>query len=84
MSFRLLEAMFVYFLTKVYRIIEPAIKLIWRNADGLIANSQGLKKMALAYDRKRLQYIIPQLQEIQRQADKQIRLTIYYAPLSGK
>lgn len=34
--------------TKVYKLIGPAIKLIWKNADMRIANSEGLKE--LAYD----------------------------------
>lgn len=39
--------------TKVYKLIGPAIKAIWRNADALVANSQGLKDMALQYYSKK-------------------------------
>ena len=39
--------------TKVYKLIGPAIKAIWRNADALVANSTGLKKMALDYYSKK-------------------------------
>lgn len=39
--------------TKVYKLIAPAIKMIWKKADARIANSQGLKDMALKfYDKK--------------------------------
>jgi glycosyltransferase involved in cell wall biosynthesis len=44
--------------TKVYRLIAPAIKMIWRNADARIANSEGLRQMALDfYDKKDFQII---------------------------
>jgi glycosyltransferase involved in cell wall biosynthesis len=44
--------------TKVYKILAPAIKAIWRNADALVANSQGLKDMALDfYDKKDFEII---------------------------
>lgn len=44
--------------TKVYKLIGPAIKLIWKNADVRIANSAGLKKMALDfYDKSNFQII---------------------------
>lgn len=100
--------------TKVYKLIAPAIKLIWKNADALIANSQGLKDMALDFydkkdfeiicngvdtdifhpiekketdefrilfvsrliERKGLQFIIPQLQEIQKKVSKKVRLIV--------
>lgn len=100
--------------TKVYKIIAPAIKLIWKNADALIANSQGLKDMALDFydkkpfdiipngvdtdvffpvereageefkilfvsrliERKGLQFVIPQLKEIQSSTDKKIKLIV--------
>lgn len=100
--------------TKVYKIIAPAIKLIWKNADALIANSQGLKDMALDFydrkpfdiipngvdtdvffpvereageefrilfvsrliERKGLQFIIPQLKEIQSSTDQKIKLIV--------
>lgn len=39
--------------TKMYKLLGPAIKAIWRNADILIANSQGLKDMALDFYDKR-------------------------------
>ena len=39
--------------TKVYKLIGPAIKAIWRKADALVANSAGLRKMALDYYSKK-------------------------------
>ena len=33
----------------IYKLLTPAIKLIWKNADALIANSKGLMKEAVAY-----------------------------------
>lgn len=39
--------------TKLYRLLGPAIKAIWRNADILVANSQGLKDMALRFYNKK-------------------------------
>ncbi|MDO4197507.1 MAG: glycosyltransferase family 4 protein [Erysipelotrichaceae bacterium] len=39
--------------TTVYKILGPAIKTIWRNADSLVANSEGLRKMALDYYSKK-------------------------------
>lgn len=39
--------------TKVYKLIGPAIKVIWKNADALIANSQELTDMALGFYNKR-------------------------------
>ncbi len=45
--------------TKVYKIIAPAIKLIWKKADALIANSQGLKDMALDFYNKKPFDVIP-------------------------
>ena len=45
--------------TKVYKLIGPAIKAIWKNADALVANSKGLKKMAEDfYDKKEI-LVIP-------------------------
>lgn len=35
--------------TKIYKILGPAIKVIWKNADARVANSEGLRKMALNY-----------------------------------
>ncbi|MBO5031545.1 MAG: glycosyltransferase family 4 protein [Lachnospiraceae bacterium] len=100
--------------TIVYKLIGPAIKTIWKNAAALVANSQGLKDMALKFfdkkeigiiyngvdtevfyplekaerdeihilfvsrliERKGLQYIIPQLNDIQNHVDKKIKLLI--------
>ena len=45
--------------TKVYKIIAPAIKLIWKKADALIANSQGLEDMALDFYNKKPFDVIP-------------------------
>ncbi len=100
--------------TKVYKLIAPAIKLIWKNADARIANSEGLKDMALKFydrkpfeiipngvdtevfypekresdgefrilfvsrliERKGLQYIIPQLKQIQNNTEKKVKLIV--------
>ena len=35
--------------TVAYKLLSPAIRLIWKNADALVANSEGLKCMALDY-----------------------------------
>lgn len=44
---------------KVYKIIGPFEKQIWKKADALVANSEGLRKLALAfYDRKEI-LVIP-------------------------
>lgn len=45
--------------TKVYKLIAPAIKMIWKKADARIANSQGLKDMALKFYDKKSFDIIP-------------------------
>ncbi len=43
----------------VYKAIGPAIKVLWRNADALVANSLGLKNLAKEfYDKKEI-LIIP-------------------------
>lgn len=43
----------------VYKAIGPAIKILWKNADALVANSQGLKKLATSfYDKKEI-LVIP-------------------------
>lgn len=99
----------------VYKAIAPFVRMIWRNADALVANSEGLRQFALEFydkreikviyngvdtekfypdatkrnrerinllfvsrliERKGLQYVIPKLKEIQKAADKQIRLTV--------
>lgn len=100
--------------TKIYKLLGPAIKTIWKNADALIANSQGLKDRALNFyankdfdiicngvntdifypnerekaeefcilfvsrliERKGLQFFIPQLQKIQKNINRNIRLII--------
>ena len=38
--------------TKVYKLIAPAIRCIWDKADARVANSQGLKEMALSFHDK--------------------------------
>lgn len=44
--------------TKIYKLLRPFIKTIWRNADFLIANSEGLRKLALNfYDKKEIEII---------------------------
>ncbi len=45
--------------SKVYKIIGPAIKQIWKNADALVANSEGLKSLAEEFYDKREISIIP-------------------------
>ncbi|SHN65859.1 Glycosyltransferase involved in cell wall bisynthesis [Butyrivibrio hungatei DSM 14810] len=50
--------------TKVYKLIGPAIKLIWKNADALVANSRGLQKMAYDFCDKYDIRIIPNGAEI--------------------
>ncbi|WP_029232370.1 glycosyltransferase family 4 protein [Butyrivibrio sp. VCB2006] len=45
--------------TKVYKLIGPAIKTIWKNADALVANSKGLKELALNFYDKQEILIIP-------------------------
>lgn len=45
--------------SQVYRIIAPAIKQIWKEADALVANSSGLKEMAEAFYNKKEILIIP-------------------------
>lgn len=99
----------------VYKAIAPFVRMIWRNADALVANSEGLRQFALEFydkreikviyngvdtekfypdaakrnrerinllfvsrliERKGLQYVIPKLKEIQKAANKPIRLTV--------
>lgn len=43
----------------VYKIIGPFEKLIWRNADALVANSSGLKKLAENFHNKKEILVIP-------------------------
>ncbi len=44
--------------TTVYKLIAPAIKIIWKKADALVANSLGLKKLAQDfYDKKEIKII---------------------------
>ncbi len=35
--------------TKVYKLIAPAIRFIWKKADALVANSEGLRSLALQF-----------------------------------
>lgn len=100
----------------IYKLLGPAIKSIWRNADRRIANSSGLRQMALNYcskydfevipngvdtdkfkpsdndhtdencinllfasrliERKGLQHIIPEINKINDNTDKDIRLIV--------
>lgn len=39
--------------TKVYKVIAPLVKIIWKNADGLVANSSGLRKFAYDFYNKK-------------------------------
>lgn len=42
----------------VYKLIGPFVKIIWKNAEALVANSQGLKEFALKfYDKKPIEVI---------------------------
>lgn len=44
--------------SKVYRMIAPAIRLIWKNADSLVANSEGLQQLAYHfYDKEEVKII---------------------------
>ena len=43
----------------VYKAIGPAIKLLWKNADALVANSLGLKNLAKDFYDKKEVLIIP-------------------------
>ena len=42
----------------IYKVIGPFEKLIWKNAAALVANSQGLKKLAMAFYNKKERGII--------------------------
>lgn len=44
---------------KVYGIIGPALKIIWKNAEALVANSEGLREFAYAFENKYPIEIIP-------------------------
>lgn len=42
----------------IYKVISPFLKVIWKNADGLIANSEGLRERARGfYDKKPIEII---------------------------
>lgn len=57
----------------VYKLLGPFIKIIWKNADALVANSKGLRRLALAfYDKKEIK-IIPNGVD-----------TSFFVPESGK
>lgn len=43
----------------VYKIIAPGIRLVWKNADALVANSRGLKELAEGFYSKSKIEIIP-------------------------
>ena len=98
----------------IYKLLGPAIKRIWFHADALVANSLGLKQMALAYynardfevipngvdvdyftprystndevikilfvsrliERKGLQFVIPQIQQIKKNTSKNFQFII--------
>lgn len=99
---------------KIYKLLGPVIKAIWRNADALVVNSQGLKDRAQGFYAKRdfqiicngvntdifypgsrektgefrilfvsrliegkgLQFVIPKLQQIQENVNKNVKLII--------
>ena len=58
----------------VYKAIGPTIKILWKNADALVANSQGLKKLAEDFYNKKEILVIPNGAEVRAfsgaQADK--------------
>lgn len=100
----------------IYKMIGPFEKLIWKNAAALVANSQGLKKLAMAFydkkeigiitngvdekwmntkapahdnndeirllfvsrliERKGLQFVLPEIQRINRETESRVTLTI--------
>lgn len=100
----------------IYKVIGPFEKLIWKNAAALVANSQGLKKLAMAFynkkeigiitngvdekwmntkapaydnndeirllfvsrliERKGLQFVLPEIQHINRETESRVTLTI--------
>lgn len=43
----------------IYKVISPAVKIIWKNADALVANSKGLKTLAGNFYHKKEIEIIP-------------------------
>ncbi|MDD3140279.1 MAG: glycosyltransferase family 4 protein [Lachnospiraceae bacterium] len=43
----------------LYKILGPFIKIIWKNADALVANSEGLREFALKFYSKKEIIIIP-------------------------
>lgn len=43
----------------VYKLLSPINKIIWKNADALVANSKGLKELAEDFYRKKEIIIIP-------------------------
>ncbi len=44
--------------TVIYKVLAPFLKAIWRNADGVVANSEGLRNRALKfYDKKKIEII---------------------------
>ena len=45
--------------TKVYKLIAPFIKIIWKKADALVANSSGLKSLAEKFYSKKEILVIP-------------------------
>jgi len=49
-----------------HRIIAPILRLVWHRAAAVVANSQGLRALALAFDRKTPIQIIPNGVDIQR------------------
>lgn len=99
----------------IYRLIGPFEKIIWKNADALVANSKGLKELAEKFyckkeiqiipngvditafggntekketeeyrilfvsrliERKGLQFVIPQLRQLQESCKRKIMLTV--------
>lgn len=82
--------------TIVYKIIAPFERLIWHNADALIANSVGLRQRALLFDDKKTISVIPNGVNMPGQVaisdgvmknssrDKEIRLLFVSRLIEGK
>lgn len=43
----------------IYKFLAPFVRVLWKGADALIANSEGLKKLAMDFDSKSEVIIIP-------------------------
>ncbi len=76
----------------VYKMLSPAIRSIWKNADALVANSGVLKQKALQYENKYPIEIIPNgvdtdfftREESCKKLDEEIRLLFVSRLIQGK